>query len=489
MISVQRPDQGAHDVQGRRSRAALLDEFGQTLGKDATLTFTVGDAHPTFFGPSGMVVARSGGEEADARLLHDELRAAQGPALPGRRRATTTRSASTCATSGTRTSRRRCRARRSSISSSKTTGGAERARRDRRSIWRRRSSKGGLGHAIAIVEPYPWTESYEPPRMISVGAVDEARRRRVRRRRQPDRVRDRARDRQAGGGRRARDPAVRHQGARPTTRASRRCRSASGGVKGAHYLIAQARRRRRVRRRRRRLLERVRQLGQADRGRRSLAWYVIDDRKMYKPGEEVSLKGWLRTIDYGKDGDVGGLGGAVTVGHATRSPTRSGNEIAQGLDAGQRGRRLRHQVHAAEDAEPRLRVRPASRRRAAMTSSYTHGFQIEEFRRPEFEVTAQASQGPFLVGGGGDVTVNAKYYAGGPLPGAPVQLVRHREPDQLHAAEPRRLHRSASGSRGGATARFDDDGGARATSRRRRGSTTARPTRPARTCCTSTSCR
>ena len=35
-------------------------------------------------------------------------------------------------------------------------------------------------------------------------------------------------------------------------------------------------------------------------------------------------------------------------------------------------------------------------------------------------MSAQASQGPFLVGGGGDVTVSAKYYAGGPLPGAPV---------------------------------------------------------------------
>ncbi|MDX2090958.1 MAG: DUF6049 family protein [Kofleriaceae bacterium] len=56
-----------------------------------------------------------------------------------------------------------------------------------------------------------------------------------------------------------------------------------------------------------------------------------------------------------------------------------------------------------------------------MKGSYGHAFQIEEFRRPEFAVSAQTSQGPFLVGSGGDVTVNAKYYAGGPLPGAPVQ--------------------------------------------------------------------
>ena len=49
-----------------------------------------------------------------------------------------------------------------------------------------------------------------------------------------------------------------------------------------------------------------------------------------------------------------------------------------------------------------------------------HPFQIQEFRTPEFEVTARASQGPFVVGGSADVTVDAKYYAGGALGGAPV---------------------------------------------------------------------
>ena len=52
--------------------------------------------------------------------------------------------------------------------------------------------------------------------------------------------------------------------------------------------------------------------------------------------------------------------------------------------------------------------------------TYRHGFQLQEFRRPEFEVSANASQGPFVVGGNGDVTVTAKYYSGGPLPGAPT---------------------------------------------------------------------
>jgi len=37
-----------------------------------------------------------------------------------------------------------------------------------------------------------------------------------------------------------------------------------------------------------------------------------------------------------------------------------------------------------------------------MPGSYDHEVRVEEFRRPEFEVSAQASQGPFLVGAGGE---------------------------------------------------------------------------------------
>ena len=38
----------------------------------------------------------------------------------------------------------------------------------------------------------------------------------------------------------------------------------------------------------------------------------------------------------------------------------------------------------------------------------------------EFAANAEVSQGPFVVGQSGDITVNAKYYAGGGLPNAEV---------------------------------------------------------------------
>ena len=48
-------------------------------------------------------------------------------------------------------------------------------------------------------------------------------------------------------------------------------------------------------------------------------------------------------------------------------------------------------------------------------------FQIQEFRRPEFEVTARnETSGPYFAGGEALLSVAAKYYAGGPLPDADV---------------------------------------------------------------------
>ena len=46
--------------------------------------------------------------------------------------------------------------------------------------------------------------------------------------------------------------------------------------------------------------------------RTTLRWYVFDDRQMYKPGEEVHLKGWMRRIGGKQDGDVGLVGSAVS---------------------------------------------------------------------------------------------------------------------------------------------------------------------------------
>src|SRR6185503_16668689 len=65
--------------------------------------------------------------------------------------------------------------------------------------------------------------------------------------------------------------------------------------------------------------------------RTELAWYVTDDRRMYRPGEEVSLKGWLRAIDPNKNGDVGWTAGQVS--SVSYRVSVRGKQIASGAAA------------------------------------------------------------------------------------------------------------------------------------------------------------
>src|SRR6185312_1904205 len=150
----------------------------------------------------------------------------------------------------------------------------------------------------------------------------------------------------------------------------------------------------------------------------SLVPYVVDDRQMYKPGEEVTLKGFLRLVDPNKGGDVAALGDAVTK-LEYRVTDAVGDEIAKGATT----------VDAAGGFDTKFTLPKTPNlgnanvqftTSGALVTTFAHTFQIQEFRRPEFEVSAQPSTGPFLVAGGGDVTVSAKYYSGGPLPGADV---------------------------------------------------------------------
>ncbi len=392
----------------------VLDEFGQLLGTDTTLTFTVGDAHPSFFGPSGMVVldpaaAKPTLDFFSTNYEHLKVRLFQvtpadydawgfymrnywnkdkPPRIPGKKVFDQLVRASTKKNDLVETS----------VDLKPALDAA------------------GLGHAIAIVEPYPWTEDYDPPRLMSwvqstkLG-VDAY----------VDSGHLVAFATELGTGKPAANVAleIRPFGIKATSddKGTATLPLSTGGVKGSHLLLAK----------RGSDVAFVAEhenwwdesgswIRQAREN--SLAWYVVDDRKMYKPGEEVSLKGWLRILDPNEGGDLNGIGGAVTSVTYT-VVDQTGNKLATGSAP--------VSVVGGFDTKFTLPKTPnlgyanvTFESQGRMRSSYSHGFQIEEFRRPEFEVNAQATQGPFLVGGKGDVTVTAKYFSGGPLPGAPV---------------------------------------------------------------------
>jgi alpha-2-macroglobulin len=153
----------------------------------------------------------------------------------------------------------------------------------------------------------------------------------------------------------------------------------------------------------------------------SLRWFVFDDRKMYRPGEDVHVKGWIRRVGDGKDGDVGSLEGAATSVTYVVKDSRD-NEVLKG--------EARINALGGFDTAFKLpatmnlgyaNLELSSQGNEAISSrQHAHQFQIQEFRRPEFEVTAQASEGPHFVGSSTTATVNAAYYAGGGLSNAEV---------------------------------------------------------------------
>jgi uncharacterized protein YfaS (alpha-2-macroglobulin family) len=152
----------------------------------------------------------------------------------------------------------------------------------------------------------------------------------------------------------------------------------------------------------------------------ALRFFVFDDRQMYRPGEEVKVKGWIRLVGRGPEGDVGALGGAArTLSYALHDGL--GNEVARGVEplSAFGGFALTLKLPptmnlgpASLDLEAEPKGRPGSPHR--------HVFQVQEFRRPEFEVAAAASEGPHVVGGHATLTVGASYYAGGGLANADV---------------------------------------------------------------------
>jgi alpha-2-macroglobulin len=152
----------------------------------------------------------------------------------------------------------------------------------------------------------------------------------------------------------------------------------------------------------------------------TLRWHVFDDRAIYRPGEEVHIKGWLRRVGGGPRGDVTSAQDVVKRLNYTLKDSRD-NEIAKGA--------LQINAFGGFDAKfklpltvnlgfARLKLRAEGAPSEIEGREYSHRLQIQEFRRPEYEVKASASAGPHFVGGHAELTATANYYAGGPLPNA-----------------------------------------------------------------------
>ncbi len=150
-------------------------------------------------------------------------------------------------------------------------------------------------------------------------------------------------------------------------------------------------------------------------------WYVIDDRGVYRPGETVSMKGWVRRLARSSDGGLQLIPSGSTIDYTVTDAV--GATISDGTVEVNPLGGFDLTVDVPESANTGMAYVQFTLTGTEGLSVWTgqHSFEVADFRTPEFEVTAQPEgEGPYVDGEPVTVAVDATYYAGGPLPDAAV---------------------------------------------------------------------
>jgi uncharacterized protein YfaS (alpha-2-macroglobulin family) len=149
-------------------------------------------------------------------------------------------------------------------------------------------------------------------------------------------------------------------------------------------------------------------------------WYAFDDRGLYRPGEEVRVKGWIRAFDQAVHGDLDAL-----PTNPDKITWKLRDSLGNDVSTGEVKVSVLAGFHIALKLPKETNLGTAwleltAEGTGVSNTTFSHPIEIQEFRRPEFEVTAEASPGPYVLGTEATATVSAKYYAGGGLSNAPV---------------------------------------------------------------------
>jgi len=146
-------------------------------------------------------------------------------------------------------------------------------------------------------------------------------------------------------------------------------------------------------------------------------WFVFDDKNLYKPSETVHVRGWLRTVPAGQH-DITALSASAKK-ISWQAYSSEGNPLGQGeaTISGLGGFSFDLELPDT----PNLGTARVDLQQPETGSGTSMTFEIQEFRTPEFEVTASGGDGVYALGEDAFVDVHAAYYAGGALPTAPVR--------------------------------------------------------------------
>ena len=161
--------------------------------------------------------------------------------------------------------------------------------------------------------------------------------------------------------------------------------------------------------------------------------FGITDRPVYRPGQKVDFKFWIAKVAYERDTPNPLAGTALTV----RLLDPKGDEVLKtSLTAdGYGGVAGDWQIpgNAALGMYSLLLEDSANR-------SFRHriGFRVEEYKKPEFEVSVDLPTEPPLLGDQVQVTVRAKYYFGAPVTSgqASIKVLRYDYSDSWWPVRP-----------------------------------------------------
>jgi hypothetical protein len=132
--------------------------------------------------------------------------------------------------------------------------------------------------------------------------------------------------------------------------------------------------------------------------------FVITDRPVYRPGQTVKFKVWISQAQYDREGASPFAGRGVTV--EVRDP-RSEKVFDKHLVADEYGG-----VEGEFDLGPEATLGVYG---VSLPGLGGGNFRVEEYRKPEFEVTVAAPEKPVMLGDKIEAKVTAKYYFGAPV--------------------------------------------------------------------------
>ncbi|MBK1881095.1 hypothetical protein JIN85_01640 [Luteolibacter pohnpeiensis] len=149
--------------------------------------------------------------------------------------------------------------------------------------------------------------------------------------------------------------------------------------------------------------------------------YGISDRPLYQPGDTVHLKFYLRNVGYfnPEDGKYANLEGTLTLYNGR------GDESVK-LE------KLKTDAMGTVEAEtviPRDAALGEWRARFEIVDkiSTSMSFRVEEYRKPEYEVTVEAPDAPVKLGETFTAKVKATYFHGAPVRNARVEITVKRK--------------------------------------------------------------